>query len=362
MKRLNYYRQCGRQCGRQRGLTMVELLVALTIGSLLIVGAVFVYSQSRNTASVSDTVARLQENTRFALAVMEPDVQLAGAYGYNNNPSDMRYKGATEVAITDMRQDDTKYSSAPAAAHACGKNFALDLVATIQGVEKGFGLDCTAFGSGNVPDADTLIIRRASATPRALNPKILQVYSNRLAPWTEWLFNAGTAPGPLEADMLDIRDLIVNVYYVSKDSDSRTNYPSLRRKSLMVDGTGTYTMDDQEIMSGVEDMQVQFGVDMGVDADGDGKIDDDDDNKIADVVNGQVVRYINPDDAASTKFGQIASVRVWLRMRAEQGEVGYSDNQTYEYGSVKFEPKGDNIRRLVTSRTFFLRNARTLQD
>ena len=32
----------------QRGLTLIELLVGLTISSFIIVGAVFVYSQSRN--------------------------------------------------------------------------------------------------------------------------------------------------------------------------------------------------------------------------------------------------------------------------------------------------------------------------
>jgi type IV pilus assembly protein PilW len=357
MKRQNY------RLSRQHGLSMVELLVALTIGSLLIVGAVFVYSQSRNTASISDTVARLQENTRFAMAILEPDVQLAGVYGYSNNPSDMRYKGASEVPITDLRQAEkyTKYTDAPDAAHACGKNFALDLVATVQGVENSFGLECEAFGSGAADNADTLIVRRASAQPRPVNAKLLQVYANRLAPWTEWLFNAATAPGAITKDMLDVRDLIVDVYYISKDSDSRENYPSLRRKSLGLDDMGAYVMDDQEIMSGVEDMQVQFGVDMGKDADGDGVIDDDDDNKIADIVNGQVVRYVNPDDVTATNFGQIASVRVWLRVRAEEGEVGYSDTQKYEYGSVAFQAK-DNIRRLVTSRTFFLRNSRTLQD
>jgi type IV pilus assembly protein PilW len=356
MKRLNYLHS------RERGLSMVELLIALTIGSLLIVGAVFVYSQSRNTSGVSDIVARLQENARFAMAVMEPDVQLAGAYGYNNNPSEIRYKDAAEPFVTDLRQDDTKYSATLPAAHACGDNFALDLIATVQGVEKGFGLACAAFGSGAADNADTLIIRRASSIARPVNAKILQLYANRLAPWTEWLFNAASAPGPVQANMLDVRDLIVNVYYVSKDSDGRTNYPSLRRKSLSLDASDNYVMDDQEIMSGVEDMQVQFGLDMGVDSDGDGVADDVDNNKIADVVDGQVSRYVDPDAAAATKFGQIVSVRVWLRVRAEQDEVGYTDNETYEYGSVKFEPKGDHVRRLVISRTFFLRNSRTLQE
>src|SRR5687768_11852024 len=40
---------------RARGLTLIELMVSLAIGSLLIIGAVTVYSQSRTTYRVSDT-------------------------------------------------------------------------------------------------------------------------------------------------------------------------------------------------------------------------------------------------------------------------------------------------------------------
>jgi len=46
------------------GFSLVEMLVALTIGSVLISGAVYIYSQSRKTFTVSDTVARLQDQAR----------------------------------------------------------------------------------------------------------------------------------------------------------------------------------------------------------------------------------------------------------------------------------------------------------
>ena len=47
-----------------RGLSLIELMVALTIGSLLIIGAVSVYVQSRTTYRINETVARMQENAR----------------------------------------------------------------------------------------------------------------------------------------------------------------------------------------------------------------------------------------------------------------------------------------------------------
>ena len=77
---------------------MVELLVALAIGSVLIIGAVYVYSQSRRTHTLSDAVARLQENGRFVFSVIEPDIQLAGYYGFSNVPDNIKYIQAGSTA------------------------------------------------------------------------------------------------------------------------------------------------------------------------------------------------------------------------------------------------------------------------
>ena len=52
---------------RQAGLTMVELMVALAIGSFLIIGAVQIYNQSRQAFVVNESIARVQETAHFAM-------------------------------------------------------------------------------------------------------------------------------------------------------------------------------------------------------------------------------------------------------------------------------------------------------
>ena len=44
----------------QRGLSLIELLVTLAIGTFLIIGAITVQSQTRKTFSVNEQQARLQ--------------------------------------------------------------------------------------------------------------------------------------------------------------------------------------------------------------------------------------------------------------------------------------------------------------
>ena len=72
------------------GFSLIELMVALTIGLVLIGGAVYVYQQSRDTYALNESTARLQEEARYALSLIEPDVQLAGYYGYTNAYDDVQ--------------------------------------------------------------------------------------------------------------------------------------------------------------------------------------------------------------------------------------------------------------------------------
>jgi len=46
---------------KQRGMSLIELLVALAIGGFLIIGAVTLQSQTRKTFSINEQSARLQE-------------------------------------------------------------------------------------------------------------------------------------------------------------------------------------------------------------------------------------------------------------------------------------------------------------
>ena len=62
---------------RQAGLTLVELMVALAIGSFLIIGAVQIYNQSRQAFVVNESIARVQETAQFAMDTIEADLRLS---------------------------------------------------------------------------------------------------------------------------------------------------------------------------------------------------------------------------------------------------------------------------------------------
>ncbi len=51
----------------------------------------------------------------------------------------------------------------------------------------------------------------------------------------------------------------------------------------------------------------------------------------------------------------VCAVRIWIRVRADAPEVGYTNNTHFQYANVNFTPN-DNIRRLLVSRTIQIRN------
>lgn len=67
------------------GVSLVELMVALAIGSLLVLGLVQVFAASRAAYQMSEGIARVQENARFAMDFLQRDIRMAGHFGCVND-------------------------------------------------------------------------------------------------------------------------------------------------------------------------------------------------------------------------------------------------------------------------------------
>ena len=68
----------------QRGITLIELMIALVIG-LLATGAMLkVYVDSSRLYRFNESLARIQENGRFGLEFIRRDARMAGLWGCNS--------------------------------------------------------------------------------------------------------------------------------------------------------------------------------------------------------------------------------------------------------------------------------------
>ncbi|SEJ23743.1 PilW family protein [Nitrosomonas eutropha] len=65
----------------QQGLTLVEMMVAMTIGLVLLGGVITVLTASQQTYRVNEALARMQENARYAFQLLSRDIRMAGYWG-----------------------------------------------------------------------------------------------------------------------------------------------------------------------------------------------------------------------------------------------------------------------------------------
>ena len=67
---------------RQSGFSLIELMVALTIGLLLLVGLTVLFANTNYTNRELQKVSQQIENGRYAIDTITQDLRLAGFYGH----------------------------------------------------------------------------------------------------------------------------------------------------------------------------------------------------------------------------------------------------------------------------------------
>jgi type IV pilus assembly protein PilW len=81
MKNFSESQNGGKLRLRQRGLSLVELLIALALTSTLILGIFTVYIDSDQTSRLGTSLARIQESGRISMDIMARDMRMVGFQG-----------------------------------------------------------------------------------------------------------------------------------------------------------------------------------------------------------------------------------------------------------------------------------------
>ena len=320
---------------KQTGLTLVELMVALAIGSFLMIGAIQIYNQSRQAFVINESIARVQETAQFAMDTIEADLRMASNWGRNSRG--LAVEGRSIIG-------DANPNGLPQPAVNCAADWVLNLALPIDGVNNGYGLACGPIG-GNQASSDVVTVRRASVGATALEAGRLQIQSTRIQ---GQVFADGAIPAGFSPADSATHNLVVTSYYVSPTSTLINGVPTLRRHRLIGGGGLGVRIVDEEVAPGIENLQIQFGIDV------------DQDNTVD--------RYVNPGDAiynpADVGGGyipgaRIMTARIWMIVRGVSIEPGVQDANNYQPGDVVLGVPNDSFRRMQVSKTILLRNARS---
>lgn len=229
----------------QRGFSLVELMIAITLGSLVVAGVGYLYLGSRQSFRNTENMARMQESARYALDTMARDIRMAGSLGCTS---------LVEAAPTLGAPIPASLVPSPTNVNAVvGGDVGIDP----PGVPGGARVAGDAISVwGAQASSVTLASLTAGANPYVYKVNdILAVVTCRPAADAPPVGTLRSAPADLTtlpgAPADEVMEFDRFAYYIANNP---AGIRSLYRASIN-DGGGA------ELVEGVEDMQIMYGVD-----------------------------------------------------------------------------------------------------
>jgi type IV pilus assembly protein PilW len=318
---------------RPKGLSLIELMIALAISSVLVLGLVEVFAASRTAYQLSSGLARVQENGRFALDFMQRDVRMAGHLGCVNDQARFLPENVTpsrpalaSTFLTNADQLAGNYAAAPkplqfdfglegydakidgtGAATSTGTTIALATLPAkaLNGAAWAPVIPLAIFGAMITPvqNSDVVVLRYFAPTGAQMtsffpgDPATINFEATQSKRLTEGVTNPGlfgitdcinaavfeaTSTSMATGKMTVKIDAAINksgllgsqsfvqgqaiiyraesvVYYVGINANG--NPALFRLRYTLLPGAGGLTWNNEELVEGIESLQLQYGQD-----------------------------------------------------------------------------------------------------
>lgn len=254
---------------RQAGLSLVELMIAVTLSLILGLGIIQIFSSSKQTSRVQNALARLQENARFALDILSRDIRMAGQLGCNSN-----------AHITDSSNDTLAAFNDGITGYDYTTSMNINLTAdggNLNGVIDGTDVIVVAAAAANTipvasstPTAVTVASAGALADIEAGEPMIISdcdsadlFIAGDRAPFSSALPVKDAELSKVYSDTAELARLNYTAYYLRADNDNdgaRNLY-----RSYVNNFGGNTGITTEPLLAGVEDLQILYGQDVNGD-------------------------------------------------------------------------------------------------
>jgi len=318
----------------QRGLSLVELMISLTIGLILMAGITTLIVKQSGTRDELEKSSRQIENGRYATQLLRDDVQHAGFFGpyqpqsgvpATADPCELTLTGLQNAMTVPIQGVDVVPGSALTGTQVLSANTCGSYIASANYKA---GTDILV-----VRRANTSVTPMATATANAGGLVYLQATPSSFVlgkggDTSVFTLTSGNAAAPVTAAL---RSYIVNIYYISPCSvmangatctasdDNGSPMPTLKRLELGA-ATSTTTWSVTPLVEGIENMQIDYGVD----SDSDG-----------------YPNTYTTSPATTTDWSNVMAVRVNILARNSTASMGYTDTKTYCLsGSPPFTSSG----------------------
>ncbi|QYJ98700.1 PilW family protein [Shewanella alkalitolerans] len=324
---------------KQKGLSLVELMVALVISLFLSAGLFSMFSMSSSNVTTTSQFNQLQENGRIALAIMERDISQVSFFADLTGTDFVRDTNTTvapSLGGSDCEGSGLNNQTLPNTEPSHFRRlwgYEHDKNGPVIGLgEKSTNLTCLSNADDVAEKTDVIQIKRLigpdiAASSRDSN----RVYVVTNSSQAIFFSGASSAPSLTSGRYWEYQH---HVYYIRNDGD----IPVLRRRYLSVDN---WMKNEEQLVEGIENIRVLFG------------FDDDGDNSPDGYVPAKDVSTKNWDNES---FQRLVSVKLFILVRSLEKDLSYTNDVKYIFGDKQLGPYNDNYRRKVMSTTIVLEN------
>lgn len=336
---------------KQHGLTLVELMIAMTIGLLLLGGIISIMISSRQTYRVNEALSRMQDNARYTFQVLSRDIRMAGYMGcigsdaaptnVLSGPTDFLWN-FSQTLYGYESTSDTAWNLTPDSSITSplgGRDIIVVRGASGDGTSAAIKVLTHTGGGppGEPPGSANIKVSLASGLAKddvvmasdCLGATVFQISEiNTAGGFDNVVHNTGAGvPGNTTKDLgkdftgAELLKVTTRSYYIRTNDAGR---PALYRK--------VGTADAEEVVEGVENMQIEYGED----------------------TNGDFTTDVYRTAAAVGDWKKVVSVRVNLLMQTIDDNIAGAA-QPYTYNNATSTPTDRRLRQ-VYSTIITLRN------
>jgi type IV pilus assembly protein PilW len=304
---------------RHHGFTLIEVMIAITLGLLVIVGMTMLFVNSRQAQGEIEKANRQIESGRFAMQLMTDDVRHAGFYG-EFDPSNLVAGALPDPCSTTLA------------------DLRAALPYPIQGYDNGGSLSGTCSGilTDLKANTDILVLRRTSTSvsnatcasddsgcevqiagapyfQASLCSLELQQVATRYAldsDTTNLTLHQNDCTSTFAGTTAVLRRYITHIYYVANNHIGSDGIPTLKRAELGA-GSGGLSFTVVPLVEGIDNLQIEYGM--------------------GDVATPTTVTDYNAA-RADAEWPRVVAVKIHLLARNTIQSPGFIDTKSYVLG------------------------------
>lgn len=317
----------------QKGLSLIELMIAMVLAMVIIAGIVQVFLSNRQAFSLSESMIRVQESGRFAVRYISEVIRDTGSYGCVPTIDSESGNVQSRIdGVTDLNPIQTVASTTAPVWDA-----------TTDG----------AANAGDFDDPDVIsmlqLVSDETRITDALTVQTLEVVDASEFDSGDYIIVTNCMVADLaEIDSVGGNEVTVDTLNLRKtlydQINKRSSIAHFRHVSFSIDAEENLIISlngvDQEVVSGIENIQFQYGVDTGEDF-------------VPDY-------FADIEDIPAASVEDIVAVNISVLAVSGTEDSGDAENVTTENQTITFNgqdlPAEDQRYRSVFQSTVVLRN------